>query len=85
MKTRSHMVKLNVPSLSVRKQCDLLTVNRSKLYYTPVPEKPENIKMMRIMDEHLINHPTEGVLSMVYMLRDIGYPVGLSVSGECLS
>jgi len=76
MKTRSHMVKLNVPSLSVRKQCDLLTVNRSKLYYTPVAEKPENIKMMRIMDEHLINHPTEGVLSMVYMLRDIGYPVG---------
>jgi putative transposase len=46
------------------------------LYYEPVPEKPENIKMMHIMDKHLLSHPTEGVLSMVDMLKDKGYPVG---------
>jgi len=28
------------------------------------------------MDEHLLIHPTEGVLSMVDWLRDKGYPVG---------
>ena len=32
--------------------------------------------MMRLMDEHLLIHPTEGVLSMVDWLRDKGYPVG---------
>lgn len=57
-------------------QCELLSVPRSTLYYQPVPEKPENVKMMNIMDKHLLNHPTEGVVSMVDFLKDRGYPVG---------
>jgi putative transposase len=32
--------------------------------------------MMNLMDEHLLEHPTEGVVSMVYWLRNKGYPVG---------
>lgn len=76
MKTRARMVRLDNPQLSVRKQCDLLKVNRNQLYYKPVPEKPENVKMMYLMDKHLIDHPTEGVWSMVYYLRDLGYPIG---------
>jgi putative transposase len=62
--------------LSVRKQCELLSIPRSSLYYAPVQEKPENLKMMNLMDEHLLEHPTEGVVSMVYWLRNKGYPVG---------
>jgi putative transposase len=54
----------------------LLTVNRSKIYYKPVPEKPENIKMMNILDKHLTAHPTEGVESMVLLLRELGFPIG---------
>jgi putative transposase len=46
------------------------------LYYRPVEEKPENVKMMTLMDKHLISHPTEGVVSMVYYLKALGYPVG---------
>jgi putative transposase len=41
-----------------------------------VPEKPENLTMMSIMDKHLTRHPTEGVNSMVLLLRSMGYPVG---------
>lgn len=63
-------------SVSIRRQCSLLQVPRSSLYYRPVQEKPENVKMMRLMDKHLLVHPTEGVLSMVDWLRDKGYPVG---------
>lgn len=74
MKSRIELVS-DRKSLSIRKQCDLLAVHRSRLYYKPVEEKPENIKLMRIMDKHLIQHPTEGVKSMVYMLKDLGYPV----------
>ena len=59
--------------MSIRKQCSLLTVNRSSLYYHPKDESPENLKIMRIMDEHSLNHPAEGVMSMVYMLRRKGY------------
>jgi putative transposase len=70
------MIKSGHKILSVRKQCDILSVPRSSLYYHPIPEKPENIKMMHLMDRHLLNHPTEGVVSMVDMLRDMGYPIG---------
>lgn len=31
---------------------------------------------MNIMDKHLLEHPTEGVKSMVDLLKTKGYPVG---------
>jgi putative transposase len=60
----------------VRRQCELLSVNRSRLYYKPVGEKPENIKIMEIMDKHLTVHPTEGVVSLVLFLIARHHPVG---------
>lgn len=69
-------IKLKRSPLSLRRQCELLCVPRSSLYYAPIPEKPENLKMMTLMDMHLTNHPTEGVLSMVDLLQEHGYPVG---------
>lgn len=62
--------------LSLRRQCQLLQVARSRVYYTPGQEKPENLEMMRLMDPHLLEHPTEGVKSMVPWLRERGYHVG---------
>jgi putative transposase len=70
------MIRTGHKMLSIRKQCDILSVPRSSLYYQPIPEKPENVKMMHLMDRHLINHPTEGVVSMVDLLKEKGYPVG---------
>jgi putative transposase len=70
------MIRSTHKTISIRKQCDILTVPRSSLYYQPIAEKPENVKMMEIMDWHLLEHQTEGVKSMVDMLKDIGYPVG---------
>jgi len=69
-------IKLKRCTLSLRKQCELLSVPRSSLYYAPIPEKPENLKMMSLMDKHLTVHPTEGVVSMVDWLQEQGYPVG---------
>ena len=70
------MINPRDKKLSLRKQCAVLNIPRSSLYYAPLPEKPENIKMMGIMDKHLLDHPTEGVVSMVNLLRGDGYPVG---------
>jgi putative transposase len=50
-------------------------VSRSRLYYKPVGEKPENIKIMQMMDKHLAYHPAEGVRSMVDMLGQEGITV----------
>lgn len=76
MRQRAGYIRPGLRHLSVRRQCDLLSVNRSCLYYRPIEEKPENVKMMTLMDKHLISHPTEGVVSMVYFLKALGYPIG---------
>ena len=60
----------------MRKQCELLSVNRIRLYYKPVGEKPENLKMMEEMDKHLTDHPTEGVVSLVLFFIARRYRVG---------
>ncbi|MDZ7739602.1 MAG: IS3 family transposase [Bacteroidales bacterium] len=67
MKGRRELVD-NEDELSVRKQCDLLSIHRSGLYYMPLGEKPENLEIMRLMDEHYIKHPTAGVIRMQDML-----------------
>lgn len=72
MRRRAEYIRPGLRHLSVRRQCDLLSVSRSSLYYRPVEEKPENLKMMTLMDKHLIRHPTEGVVSMVYYLKAPG-------------
>ena len=76
MKTRALFVQPRLKGISVRRQCELLQVHRSRLYYKPVGEKPENIKIMQIMDKHLLTHPTEGVISLVYFLVAKHFPVG---------
>jgi putative transposase len=50
--------------ISIRSQCELLEINRSTVYYKPVGESEENLAIMRLMDEHYLDHPTEGVLQM---------------------
>ncbi|MDD3944476.1 MAG: IS3 family transposase [Bacteroidales bacterium] len=62
--------------VSIRKQCELLGVNRSKVYYQPVPEDSEDLELMRDMDEEFLKHPTKGVLSMVDFIRALGILVG---------
>jgi putative transposase len=62
----------NEHKLSVRRQCDLLSIHRSGLYYKPQGEKPENLEIMRLMDEHYIKHPSEGVIRMQDMLFALG-------------
>lgn len=61
--------------LSKRKQCELLTINRGSLYYKPIGEKTENLDIMRVMDEHYLKHPTEGVLGMQDYLFLMGFLV----------
>ena len=58
--------------LSIRKQCEILSVHRSGLYYNPRGEKKENLEIMRIMDEHYLKHPTEGVLRIQDLLLSLG-------------
>lgn len=50
--------------LSIRKQCELVEICRSTVYYKPVVESQENLAIMRLMDEEFHEHPTHGVIQM---------------------
>lgn len=62
--------------LSKRKQCSLLNLSRGLLYYKPKGENEENLKMMNLMDKHILEEPTAGVLTMQSMLEEKGYKAG---------
>ena len=62
-------------ALSIRKQCEILSVNRSSLYYAPVGESEENLEIMRKIDEHYSDHPTEGVIRVHDFLFALGFVV----------
>lgn len=76
MRERCTLVSADYSGMSVRKQCEVLQVPRSSLYYKPKGENEINLKLMGIMDRHLTEHPTEGVVSMVYLLTGLGFVVG---------
>jgi putative transposase len=61
--------------LSIRAQCELLEVSRSTVYYNPAGESEENHAIMRLMDEHYLDHPTHGVLQMQDFLLIVGFCV----------
>lgn len=63
-------------ALSIRKQCEILEINRSGLYYEPKGEPQENLEIMEIMDKHILEEPTAGVLTMQSMLEDKGITSG---------
>ncbi len=59
--------------ISIRKQCELLDINRSNVYKKVVGESDENLKIMRMMDENYLDHPTHGVLQMQDYLMLLGF------------
>jgi putative transposase len=61
--------------ISVRRQCDLLGVNRSGLYYQPVGESEENLRLMRLIDEEYTRHPFYGSRRMTVWLGEQGHEV----------
>lgn len=61
--------------LSIRKQCELLDLSRSNVYYQATGESEENLRIMRIMDEEFLEHPTHGVLQMQDFLFLFGFVV----------
>jgi putative transposase len=67
-----HQMVNREEKLSIRCQCDLVSISRGSFYYQPLGETEENLKVMRLMDEHYLKHPTEGVLRIRDFLLALG-------------
>jgi len=61
--------------LSVRRQCELLGLNRSSLYYEPVAATADNLRLMRLIDEQYTARPFYGSRKMTVWLQGRGEEV----------
>lgn len=61
--------------LSVRRQCVLLGLNRSSLYYEPAAESADNLRLMRLLDEEYTAHPFYGSRKLTKWLVEQGEAV----------
>ena len=63
------------PPLSFRRQCTLLGLARSGVYYQPVGNRAQDLQLMRLLDEQYTATPFDGVRRMTAWLRHQGYAV----------
>lgn len=71
------MINVDRKDLAISRQCELLALPRSSFYREPPKgESPENLKLMRLIDEEYTRHPFFGVGQMKrYLRRQKGYKV----------
>ena len=73
---RKAMVAPDRPGLSLSRQCRLLSVSRSSFYYAPKGESPENLALMRRIDELFLKYPFYGSRQMARQLSREGVCAG---------
>ena len=81
---RRAMVRRPDPELSLSRQCRLLPIGRSWLYYTPQGESAETLARMRRIDELFLKHPFYGARQIVRHLRREGVRIGRRRAGRLM-
>lgn len=69
------MIEPDHQVLSIRRQCELISLARSSYYREPMPESSENLALMRLIDEEYTRHPFYGSRKIRAWLNKQGYKV----------
>ena len=64
--------------LSMTRQCEILDLNRTGVYYTPRPVCERDLKLMRRIDELHLAHPFLGARKLAKHLQREGFVVTCS-------
>lgn len=72
---RKKLVEKDHQYLSIKRQCDLLSVHRSGLYYKPCRVKEQDHELMQLIDKRFLKTPYYGSRRMAGWLRHQGYQV----------
>ena len=70
------MIDREHQKLSVSRQCRLLAVSRSTVYYRPLGESAQTLALMRRIDELYLDYPFYGSRQMMRHLAREGVAVG---------
>ena len=69
------MIEPDHPRLSTARQCRLLGLPRASYYHQPRPKPPEDLRLMRAIDEAYLAQPVFGSRQMTRWLRRQGYTI----------
>jgi len=72
---KRRLVEADNEQISLRRQCELLGLPRSGLYYQAREASAENLELMNRLDEPYTRTPFYGVRRMTAWLRQQGYAV----------
>jgi putative transposase len=75
LEAKRQLVEPEHPRISLRRQCALLGLARSGLYYRPVGESAEDMELVRLLNEQYTAAPFYGIRRMTAWLRSQGYAV----------
>ena len=78
------MIVRDHPALSDSRQCRLLSLGRSSLYYTPKGESAETLALMRRIDKLFLKYPFYGARRMALHLRREGVWIGRRRAGRLM-
>lgn len=70
------MIDFKNEKIPVRRQCELIDLPRSSLYYIPHRDGSFDAELMRVLDEEYTKTPFYGVPRMTFQMRRRGYEVG---------
>jgi putative transposase len=70
------MIAPDNKEISVQRQCELIGLPRSSLYYESRRDTGFDAELMRVLDEEYTKRPFYGVRRMVVRLQERGYEVG---------
>ena len=69
---KRNLIEPGHAEISLRRQCELLGLNRSSWYYEPAGESEFNLQLMRLMDEQYLLTPFYGWPRMTAWLQRQG-------------
>jgi putative transposase len=69
------VVTEDLPSLSITRQCELLSLNRSGWYYQPKGNTEEELELMKMIDRIYLEIPFYGSRKIADHLRKLGHKV----------
>jgi putative transposase len=70
------LIEPSHPSLSIKRQCELLGLCRASYYYQAKAKDALTEKLMQLIDERYTQHPTEGARKLSRWLCAKGYDIG---------
>lgn len=72
MEFKRQMIEHDMRELSISRQCELIGLARSSLYYEPATESAENLRLMRLIDRRYMQVPFFGSRRMTDWLNEQG-------------